>query len=172
MPIDAHIVKSYTAEMEQLAAMISEMGGLAEAAVADAMQALRRNDSDLAEKVIAGDQKIDALEEQIGSFVVRLLALRQPMATDLRTIVSALKIAGDLERIGDYAKSISKRTIILSRSQVNGPVSGIANLSRMVELLLHDALNSYSAGDADTAKALRHRDQEIDDTHTSLFAKS
>lgn len=169
MPTDAHIVKSYTAEMDQLATMIGEMGGLAEAALADAVEALRRQDTALAERVIAGDEKLDALEEQINAFVIRLLALRQPMAADLRTIVAALKIAGDLERIGDYAKSISKRTIILSRSPVSGPLSGIANLARMVELLLHDALNAYSANDADAAEAVRLRDQEIDDTHTGLF---
>jgi len=164
-----HIVKSYTAEMDHLTTLIAEMGGYAETAVIEAMQALRRRDSDRAERVIEGDRKIDALEEQVSSLVVRLLALRQPMAADLRTIFAALKIAGDLERIGDYAKNIAKRTLILNKSPATGPVAGIANLSRMVEAMLHDVLNAYVANDAAVAERLRLRDSEVDEAHTGLF---
>ncbi len=169
MAADSHIVKSYTAELDQLTTMIAEMGGLAEAAVADATLALRRRDSDLAQRVIEGDRKIDALEAQVASNVVRMLALRQPMATDLRTIVAALKIAGDLERAGDYAKNIAKRSLILNQSPVTGPISAIANLSQMVAAMLHEVLDAYVAGDADVAERVRDRDEDIDAAHTSLF---
>ena len=169
MPADAHIVKSYTAEIDHLTALIAEMGGCAETAVVEAVQALRRRDSDRAAKVIEGDRKIDALEEQVSASVVRMLALRQPMAADLRTIVAGLKIAGDLERIGDYAKNIAKRTIILNKSPATGPIAGISHLSKMVEVMLHEVLNAYSAGDADAATLLRARDQDVDEVHTGLF---
>jgi phosphate transport system protein len=169
MPTDAHIVKSYTAEIEHLTTMIAEMGGYAETAVAEAVQALRRRDSARAAQVIEGDRRIDALEEQVSAYVVRMLALRQPMAADLRTIVAGLKIAGDLERIGDYAKNIAKRTIILNKSPATGPIAGISHLSKMVEVMLHEVLNAYTAGDAKTAEQLRARDDEVDDAHTGLF---
>ena len=169
MPTDAHIVKSYTAEIEHLTALIAEMGGYAETAVAEAVQALRRRDSDRANRVIEGDRRIDALEEQVSASVVRMLALRQPMAADLRTIVACLKIAGDLERIGDYAKNIAKRTVILNKSPATGPIAGIWHLSKMVEVMLHEVLDAYSAGNADAAEQLRARDHDVDDAHTGLF---
>lgn len=166
---EGHIVKAYTAEIEQLTALLAEMGGYAEAAVSEAIQALRRRDSEQAQHVIDNDRKIDALEAQVSSLVVRLLALRQPMATDLRTIVAGLKIASDLERIGDYAKNIAKRALILNRAPVTGPIAGIHNLSRMAELMLHEVLDAYSNSDADAAEDVRARDQELDDAHTGLF---
>lgn len=169
MASEAHIVKAYTEEIAHLTGMIAEMGGYAQAAVADSVQALKRRDSDLAAKLIDGDKKIDALETEVSSFVVRLLALRQPMAVDLRTIVASLKIASDLERIGDYAKNIAKRSLVLNRGPVVGPISGIVNLSRMVEVMLHDVLDAYAAGDAEKARQLRLRDQEVDDAHTGIF---
>jgi phosphate transport system protein len=169
MPADAHIVKSFTAELDRLTTMIAEMGGHVEAAITDATTALRRRDSDLANRVIEADRKIDALEAQVSSNVVRMLALRQPMAADLRTIVSALKIAGDLERAGDYAKNIAKRTLVLNQSPLMGPVSGVANLSQMVSAMLRDVLDAYVAGDAAAAEALRARDEVVDAAHTSLF---
>jgi phosphate transport system protein len=169
MPTDAHIVKSFTVELDRLATMIAEMGGHVEAAIADATSALRRRDSDLANRVIEGDRKIDQLEAQVSANVVRMLALRQPMAADLRTIVAALKIAGDLERAGDYAKNIAKRTLILNQSPVTGPIAGIANLSQMVSAMLREVLDAYLAGDAKAAEALRVRDEVVDAAHTGLF---
>lgn len=169
MPSEGHIVKAYTAEIDHLTAMIAEMGGYAETAVTEAVQALRRRDTERAQRVVEGDRKIDALEEQVSAHVVRLLALRQPMAADLRTIVAALKIAGDLERIGDYAKNIAKRTVALNQSPATGPIVGIAHLSRMVEAMLRDVLNAYVANDAEAAKQLRLRDTEVDEAHTGLF---
>lgn len=169
MPTDAHIVKSFTAELDRLTTMIAEMGGHVEAAIADATTALRRRDSDLANRVIEADRTIDQLEAQVSAHVVRMLALRQPMATDLRTIVAALKIAGDLERAGDYAKNIAKRTLILNQSPVTGPVSGIANLSQMVSAMLREVLDAYLAGDSKVAEASRARDEVVDAAHTGLF---
>ena len=171
MTPETHIVKAYTAELAQLVSLIAEMGGYAEAAVAEAVQGLRRRDSAQALRVVEGDRKIDALEVQISAFVVRLLALRQPMATDLRTIVAGLKTASDLERIGDYAKNIGKRSLVLNRTPISVSTSGITNLSRMVEAMLHDVLDAYVAGDADAAEQVRLRDQDVDDAHNALFGE-
>jgi phosphate transport system protein len=169
MPSDSHIVKAYTEEIAQLTGLISEMGAYAQASVADAVTALRRRDSDLARQVIEGDKKLDALEAQVSSFVVRLLALRQPMANDLRMIVSSLKIASDLERVGDYAKNIAKRSLILNQNPVADPIAGIYNLSRMVSVMLDEVLDAYTAGDAGIAEKLRERDEEVDAAHTGVF---
>jgi phosphate transport system protein len=166
---DTHIVKSYGDEMASLTALIAEMGGYAQAAVAESMQAVRRRDNDLAQKVIEGDKKLDALEVQVSNLVVRLLALRQPMAVDLRTVVASLKIASDLERVGDYAKNIAKRTLVVNRDPVARPISGLFHLARMVELMLNQVLDAYTTSDVDAARELRSRDQEVDDVHTGLF---
>ncbi len=172
MPSETHIVKSYTEEIAQLTSLIAEMGGYAQAAVSDAMLALRRRDSELAARVVEGDQKIDQLESQVSVLVVRLLALRQPMANDLRTIVASLKIASDLERVGDYAKNIAKRALILNKSPVVEPIAGIYNLSRMVEVMLSEVLDAYFEENAEIALKLRERDQEVDLAHTGLFRET
>ncbi|HKK31476.1 MAG TPA: phosphate signaling complex protein PhoU [Alphaproteobacteria bacterium] len=166
---ETHIVKAYTEEISQLTGLIAEMGGYAQTAVADSVQALKRRDSALANKVIDSDRKIDALETQVSAFVVRLLALRQPMAVDLRTVVAGLKIASDLERIGDYAKNIAKRSLVLNDNPVAGPVVGIVNLSRMVEMMLHEVLDAYVNSNAEVATQLRSRDEEVDAAHTGIF---
>lgn len=169
MPTDAHIVKAYTEELAQLTGLVSEMGGLAQAAVGDAIDALRRRDGELAAHVIEGDKQLDAMEAQVSSLVIRLLALRQPMAVDLRTVVASLKIASDLERIGDYAKNIAKRSLILNQSPASGPINSIYNLSRMVQVMLHEVLDAYAKGDADVAVRLRESDEEVDAAHTGIF---
>ena len=110
-----HIVKSFDEELKRLRQAIAQMGGLVEAQLQKAVDALVRRDSMAATQVIADDKKIDELEEQVSNLVIRLLALRQPMANDLRHIVSALKISSDLERIGDYAKNVSKRAVALAQ---------------------------------------------------------
>ena len=169
MSLETHIVKAYTQEIAHLTTMIAEMGGYSQAAVAEAMQALRRRDSAQAMRVVEGDRKIDSLEAQISGYVVRLLALRQPMANDLCTIVAGLKIAGDLERIGDYAKNNAKHVIELNKSPVAGPIAGVGNLGRMVELMLDEVLDAYVVGDATAAETVRARDEDVDDVHTGLF---
>jgi phosphate transport system protein len=166
---DAHIVKAYTEEIAALTGLVAEMGGYAQAAVADATEALRRRDGDLAVSVIEGDKRLDAMEARVSSLVIRLLALRQPMAIDLRTIVASLKIASDLERIGDYAKNIAKRSLILNQGPATGPINSIYNLSRMVQVMLHEVLDAYANGDADAAGQLREQDEAADAAHTGIF---
>ena len=111
-----HLVKSYDQELKRLGNLITEMGGIVESQVADAAEAVLQRDTELAAHVVETDPKVDAIEREVEQFVIRLLALRQPMAGDLRNIVAALKITGDLERIGDYAANVAKRSIVLSSS--------------------------------------------------------
>ena len=169
MPSEAHIVKAYTEEIAQLTGLVAEMGGYAQAAVSDSIDALRRRDGDLAAAVVEGDKRLDAMEAQVSSLVIRMLALRQPMAVDLRTVVASLKIASDLERVGDYAKNIAKRTLVLNQMPTTGPINSIYNLSRMVQVMLHEVLDAYAAGDAQAAEQVRQRDEEVDDAHTGIF---
>ena len=166
---DTHIVKAYGEEMARLTGLVAEMGSYAQTAVADSVQALRRRDSELAAHIIENDRKLDALEAEIATYVVRILALRQPMANDLRTVVACLKIASDLERIGDYAKNIAKRSLILNKGSLPAPISGIGNLSHMVEMMLHEALDAFANDDAEIAVRLRERDEEADNAHTGIF---
>lgn len=164
-----HIVKAYTEEIAALTGLVAEMGGHAQAAVSDATEALRRRDGDLAISVIEGDKRLDAMEARVSSLVIRLLALRQPMAIDLRTIVASLKIASDLERIGDYAKNIAKRSLILNQAPATGPINSVYNLSRMVQVMLNEVLDAYANGDADAAGQLREQDDVVDAAHTGIF---
>ena len=169
MVSDNHIVKAYTEEIAQMTGLISEMGGYAQVAVANAVEALRKRDSELAVKVIEDDKRLDAMEAQVSALVIRLLALRQPMAIDLRTVFVSLKISGDLERIGDYAKNIAKRSLLLKDMPLTGPINSIHNLSRMVQVMLHEVLDAYAAGNAEISEQLRVRDQAVDAAHTSVF---
>ena len=126
-----HIVKSFDDELNWLDNAIAEMGGLAEAQLAAAIDALVRRDAEKAAEIIEWDKRIDKLEEDINNFTVRMLALRQPRASDLRITVAALKSAGDLERIGDYAKNVAKRTITISKTE---PVGGAANSLSLIHI--------------------------------------
>jgi len=164
-----HIVRSYDEELQRLETMLIRMGGLVEAQLGDALTALGRRDAALAEAVIANDQSIDDLNFDIDEFVVRMLALRQPMANDLRTIVAALRMAGDLERIGDYAANISKRTVALSHSQVIKPPAGVVRMGKVAQQILKEVLDAITRRDPDKAKAAWGRDSEVDEIYTSVF---
>ena len=164
-----HIVKAYDEEIAQVTGLIAEMGGYAQEAVANSIEALRKRDGDMAAAVVDGDKQLDAMEAQVSSLVIRLLALRQPMAIDLRTIVASLKIASDLERIGDYAKNIAKRSLGMTERPPAGPVNSIHNLSRMVQVMLNTVLDAYAAGNAQVAEQLREQDEAVDAAHTSVF---
>lgn len=164
-----HIVKSFDAELEKLNNVIAQMGGLAEAQLAEAIEALVRRDSEEAARIAAGDQQIDALERKVDALAVRLLVLRQPMATDLRAIIAALKISGLLERIGDYAKNVAKRTIALSQTPPMGPTNTVARMGGVVQEMIKNVLDAYVARDAEKAEDVRRRDAEVDALHTSLF---
>ena len=164
-----HIVKSYDEELERLNNIIVEMGGLAESQLAAATDAVVKRDSDLAASVIEGDNKVDQLERDLDNLAVRLLALRQPMARDLREIVAALKIASDLERICDYAANVAKRSIALAQSPPIQPAHGLPRMARLALLLIKDVIDAYVERDAAKALVVWHRDEELDEMYSSLF---
>jgi phosphate transport system protein len=164
-----HTVKSFDEELKRLGDLVAQMGGLAEAQLQAAIESLVSRDAEQAALVVQGDARIDQLERQISTQTIRMLALRQPMAVDLREIVAALKISSDIERIGDYAANVAKRAIALTQSPPMRPVGGIARMGRLVQQIIKDILDAYSAHDADKALAAWKRDQEVDDMYNSLF---
>jgi phosphate transport system protein len=164
-----HIVKSFDDELKQLSQMVAQMGGLAEAQLQAAIEALVARDAEQAARVVQGDVRIDQLERQISAQTIRMLALRQPMAQDLRQVVAALKISSDIERIGDYAANVAKRAIALTQSPPMRPVGGIARMGRLVQQIIKDTLDAFSDNDADKAVAAWKRDQDVDDMYNSLF---
>ncbi|MFA7429028.1 MAG: phosphate signaling complex protein PhoU [Rhodospirillaceae bacterium] len=164
-----HTVRSFEEELNQLTNIIVRMGGLAEAQLAGAIQAIVRRDSDLAARMIAGDARIDEMEQEVHAFTVRLLALRQPFADDLRAIVGALKISAELERIGDYAANVAKRALVLNQAPPVKPVAGIPQMGRLVQEIVNDVLDAYVERDVEKAMAVWRRDKEVDELHTSLF---
>ena len=165
-----HIVKDFNEELSQLDNLLAEMGGLCEAQLSKAMEAMVKRDVDLASAVIEGDRRIDDLEKQVDSLAINLIALRQPMAADLRMIIASLKVANNLERVGDYAKNIGKRTIALSKSPViSNTANSIQRMSTMVEGMIKNALDALINRDSQRAKDVRISDKEVDQMHSSLF---
>ena len=165
-----HTLKRFDEDLERLNATINEMGGLAEVQLAQALTAVRDRDTELAEQVIADDARVDALDVVVQQQTVELLALRQPMAVDLRVVLSSIKIAAALERIADYAKNTARRSIVLA--QGNAPtsaVSGIDRLGRLVRTALKDVLDAFANGDVEKARDVWERDEEIDQVYTGLF---
>ncbi|MEQ8286357.1 phosphate signaling complex protein PhoU [Thalassospira sp.] len=164
-----HIVSSFDEELTRLNNIISQMGGLAESQLISAIRSIVKRDSELAEKVILSDHRIDILEQEVQDFVVRFLALRQPMADDLRHVVTALKLSNDLERIGDLAKNIAKRAQVLNQIPPIRPVQVIPNMGKLAQEIIKDVLDAYIEGDAEKAERVWARDQEVDDMYNSLF---
>ncbi len=165
-----HIVKSFDDELNQLVNMIAEMGGLTERQLADAIQALSRRDEMLASHVIDQDKRIDALEADIDLQVMRMLALRQPQALDLRAVVVALKISAELERAGDYAKNVAKRALTLMQAPAVGPAANtIVRMGNIVGGMISNVIDAYLNADIIKAQEVRARDQDVDQMHTSLF---
>jgi len=164
-----HTIKAFDDEIGQLRGLISEMGGRAEAALAAAMDALIRQDNEAAALVVLGDKKIDALETEVDKLAVRVIALRAPMADDLRDVVAALKIAGVVERIADYAKSIAKRVPLLESRRTIEPLSLVPAMARIAAEMVHDVLDAFAARDADAALRVIERDREVDDFYNSIF---
>jgi phosphate transport system protein len=167
--VSDHIIKSYDDELHRLDNTIAEMGGMAESQLAAAIDAVAKRDSDMASEVIEGDVKVDELEHETEALVVRLLALRQPMARDLRQIVAALKIATDLERICDYAANVAKRSIVLNQSPPVKPVYSLPRMGRLGQAMIKDILDAYVERDAEKALAVWLKDEELDEMYTSLF---
>ena len=164
-----HIIKSYDEELERLNNMIVEMGGLAESQLAAAIEVVIERDSDRAIRVVEGDAQVDQLERDIDNLAIRLLALRQPMARDLREIVAALKIASDLERICDYAANVAKRSIALSQAPPVQLVHALPRMAQFALVLVKDVIDAYVEHDADKAIAVWTRDEELDEMYSSLF---
>ena len=164
-----HIVRSYDEELRRLRDMVARMGGLAERQVADATRALVRRDTDLATEVVGRDTQIDALEREIEAFCVRLLALRQPMAQDLRVIVAAMKASNDLERIGDYARNAAKRAIVLASLPSIGSLNGFERMTLLVQENLRAAMDAFVNNDAEAARRVWEADEPIDAIYNGIF---
>ena len=166
---DDHIVKSFGEELERIDLLIVEMGGLVETQLALAIHALIRRDTELANQVRDSDARIDDLEREVNERIVRMLALRQPMAGDLRVAIAALKISNDLERIGDYAKNVAKRSLVLVQSPAMSSTLTISRMGTLVQSMIKSVMDAYVARDAAGAEEVRLADQEVDQLHTSMF---
>ena len=165
-----HISSAYDRDLEHIVTLIMKMGGLVEDAILNSASSLQSRDLDLAEKVRAGDKAIDALEIEINDEAARIIALRAPVSKDLRGILTVLRLAASLERIGDYAKNIAKRTsVLVDMPPINGSDSALRRMSREVQVMLKDVLDAYIRGDADLAEDVRQRDQEVDQMYNALF---
>ena len=168
--MNEHIVKSYEDELNTLTADCARMGGLTEAQVGDAIDAVVKRDQGLAQAVVGRDERLDVLEADIERKAIRLIALRQPMANDLRKTVAAMKIAWNLERCGDLAKNIAKRTLVLNEAEPITPLTrSIERMGRLVLGRLKDVLDAYTGSDLDRAVAVWSRDDEVDEHYNSLF---
>jgi phosphate transport system protein len=168
--MNEHIVRAYDQELELLDKRIAQMGGQVEQQLARAFDALERRDPQLAEAVVRDDRKVDALEAEIQELTIQMIARRQPMAVDLRHIMTVIKIAGDLERTGDLAKNMAKRALAISGE--NHPKPLMTGLKHMLELALSqlkDVLDAYAERDAEKAVAVWRRDERIDAMYNSLF---
>ncbi|MCY4292001.1 MAG: phosphate signaling complex protein PhoU [Roseovarius sp.] len=167
---DEHISSAFDRDLEAIQAEILKMGGLVEEAIMKATVSLETHDSELADEVCNADASIDLLEEQINQEAARVIALRQPAAVDLRVILTVLKIAANLERIGDYAKNMAKRTRVLSQlTQINGATASLRRMAREVERMLRDALNAFIMRDSIMANGVLVRDQDVDQMYNALF---
>jgi phosphate transport system protein len=164
-----HTIKAFDDDLNRLRALISQMGGLAEHAIRESLRCLVQRDLDGAAKVVEDDKKLDALEIETEKRVVQLIALRAPMAGDLRDVVAALKISSVVERIGDYAKNISKRVPLLDMSSTIEPVSLLPEMARMATEMVHDVLNAFVERDAAAAARVVERDHAVDDFYNSIF---
>lgn len=164
-----HTVKAFDEDIGRLRGLISQMGGLAEQAIDRAMRALQRGDLELAKRVRKDDKQIDAIEAEVERLAVRIIALRAPMANDLREVVAALKIAAVVERIGDYAKNIAKRVPMIEGEHRMEPISVIQAMARMAAEMVHDVLNAFAARDAAAAVEICERDKALDDFYDAIF---
>jgi phosphate transport system protein len=164
-----HIVKSFEQELSRLQTLITDMGGLVERQVALACEAVLERDAEAATAAVETDPQVDAMERDAEQFVIRLLALRQPMAQDLRHIVAALKITGELERIGDYAKNAAKRSIVLDQFNIPSTLSGLAHMSLLVQANLKAIIDAFGENDTEKAEEVWLSDEAIDDIYNALF---
>ncbi len=165
-----HIVRSYQEELALLDRRVAQMGGLAENALGQAFDALEKRNPRLAEAVIASDKAIDRLEREVDDQVVTMIALRQPLADDLRQVIAALSNTSDLERIGDLAKNIAKRALAISQEPYPKPLmSGLRNMVERAMRQLKDVLDAYAERNSELALAVWRADEQIDAMYNSVF---
>jgi len=167
--VQGHIVSSFEEALDRINESLARMGGLAEKQLADSIDAITRRDHSLAEQTIASDKQIDELEVDIEAQALRLIALRQPMAIDLRETISAIKISSDLERIGDLAKNIAKRAQAVDQASPGRAMQGLGRMGRQVLTQLKEVLDAYAQRDHERAMVVWRRDEEIDEMYNSLF---
>jgi phosphate transport system protein len=170
MNMSSHIVTAFENELRDINRKVAEMGGLAEKSVVDSIDALIKRDTILAQRVIAADVRLDQLQREIEDDAITLIAKRQPLAVDLREVVSAIRICNDLERVGDLAKNTAKRVLAL-KGEYQAPqlLRGVEHMSEVVLEQLKEVLDAFGARDAQRAMTVRKRDGEVDDLYTSLF---
>ncbi len=164
-----HTVKAFDADITRLRGLIAEMGGLAEVSLTEAMEALVKGNLELAKGVVERDRRIDSIEAEVDKLAVRIIALRAPMADDLREVIAALKIAGVVERIGDYAKNIAKSTGKIEGRRQFEPLTLIPAMAEVAGGMVHDVLTAYAARDADLAAEIVARDDKVDAFYESIF---
>jgi phosphate transport system protein len=168
--MNEHIVRSYEEDLNSLTAEVARMGGLAEAQIADALTAVTRRNQDLAAQVIGRDDKLDEAERDIERNTIRLIALRSPVADDLRRAVAAMKVANNLERCGDLAKNIAKRTLVIIETDPLTPLTrAIDRMGKLVQGRLSSVLDAYVRADLDRALAVWSQDDEVDEHYNALF---
>ncbi len=169
MPEALHLIRSYEQELNQLRRLIVEMGGIVELQVEQATRAVIDQDAEAATRAVEADPRVDALERETEQFVIRLLALRQPMAGDLRLIIGGLKASDDLERIGDYASNVARRAIILMQAPPSFSLVGLAHLADLVRQNLHRMVAALEDADAAVAAEVWRADKEVDDMYNAVF---
>lgn len=164
-----HTVKAFDEDITRLRGLISEMGGLAELSISETLQALTNGDEELANRVIERDKKLDALESEVDRLSIRVIALRAPMADDLREVIAALKISGVTERIGDYAKNIARRVGVIEGQQKFEPLTLLPAMGEVAAEMVHDVLTAYAARDPISAQEVIRRDEKVDAFYDSIF---
>lgn len=164
-----HTVKAFDEDITRLRGLIAEMGGLAEVAIQEALDAMVRGDVELGDRVVARDKKIDALETEVDKLAVRIIALRAPMADDLREVIAALKIAGVIERIGDYSKNIAKRVSMIEGRERFEPLTLLPAMGEVASEMVHDVLTAYAARDPGLAREVISTDAKVDAFYNSIF---
>ena len=167
---EQHIMKAFDRDLQEIQSQVMKMGGRVEAAIRDSAEALRTRDGDLGEIVRKRDAAIDRLDLDINEACARVIALRQPAASDLRLVLSVIKISHNLERIGDYAKNLAKRSNVLGElDPVSGAVGSIGKMSKEVLSMLSDVLDAHVRHDDALANQVRHRDMEVDQMYNAMF---
>lgn len=166
----SHIVSSFNDDLNRMESQLLEMGGLVEKQLLEATKALRKEDRSLAKQVLKGDKRIDKLEARLNEDAIKILALRQPVATDLRNVVMTLKMAGHLERIGDYIKNMARRTNAITKAAAfTGSIGTLVRMSELVQSMVKSVLDAYNKRDANLAQEIRIQDEGVDQMHNTLF---